>query len=150
MLAALGLDRWRQGKAFLLNRELELPFQSIPGASSITWRQSEPGVGCGFISTVPALQSAPVHIRFAIPSPQRCGTRVRAQLPLGTPSGAPISPPFLPTHPPPAQRGVATRCPWPQATRLLAASSDAPEVAGHQDTGQGIARPTETSQGRQF
>lgn len=83
------------------------------------------------------------HLRLHLHAPQRGSGHYS---PSASPS-LPVSP-FLPTRPPPpAKHRAATRHPWPQGTRLLAASPSTPEVVG---TGLGIARPTLTFQRRQF
>lgn len=90
-----------------------MPFQRLPGGLEHHLAAIRAGVGFGFISREPALQSAPARIRFAITAPQRSRTPVSAHLPLRIPESLAISP-LLPTRPPPAQRGVATRWPGPQ------------------------------------
>lgn len=127
------------------------PSKAYQGISSITWQQSEPGVRMRFYfdSTSSAERPARIpihdHIYIALPN-------------AGQGTSSPPHPPkssYFASSPPnscpssPAQGGYAVTLATRDA-RLLAASLGTPEVASHQDAGQGIARPTETSQRRQF
>ena len=78
---AAGAGKCRDGS---MQGRQDIPYKSrtrtalpkhVRGASSITWRQSKPGAGCGFISRAPAPQREPQASEtrsFAITSSPRC------------------------------------------------------------------------------
>lgn len=118
------------------------------GVSSITWPQSEPGVGCSVSPTAQAplnkLSRIRYTVRFAITSPPHSGTRGSGHdSPSATPQAPPISLLLIPARS--AQGGSAV--PLDVAAQLLTASPGTQEVAG---SDQGMARPTVTFQRRQF
>lgn len=120
-----------KARHFLLNGGLELPFQSNPPASSIVWRRWEPGVGCSYISTVPALQtSQPASdSRSRLLNAPEHGSGHHS--PSSSPKVLQFFPFVLPTCPPfqPTAGWLRDAPSYRQGTRLLAASPSAPEVA---------------------
>lgn len=144
-------DQWREGKTFLIKGRLEPPFQSIPEALLASLGGNHSQEQDVALSRQRQLRRAPRPASetrsFAITSSPRSATdqgttpRLHPQVSQFRPFSQ------LALRPQQRKHRVATRHPWPQGTRLLAASPSTPEVVG---TGLGIARPTLTFQRRQF
>lgn len=148
MLAALGPQRWSEGKTFSSKRRTRTALPKHP--TGFEHRLAAPGARGRMKLYLDSASSTnvPARIGFAITSPPDSGTRVRGTTPpprpLKSSNSAPSSSRFVPVQ---RTAGWLRDAPsYRQGTRLLAASPSALEVACHQD----VVRPTKTSQRRQF